>query len=53
MAEIKMELDPRVYLDRCIQERMIIQTKGNTTQKYTGGKTFIVFLSQGKLLLMG
>ena len=28
-------------------------SKGNTTQKYTGGKTFIVFLGQGKLLLMG
>ena len=41
-----MELDARVYLDRCIQERMIIQTKGNTKQKYTDGKTFIVFLGQ-------
>lgn len=46
MGEIKMEPDLIIYLDKCIQKRMIVQTKGNTKQKYTDGNTFIMFLGQ-------
>ena len=40
-----MELDARVYLDRCIRENDN-SDKGKHQKKYTDGKTFIVFLGQ-------